>query len=53
MWTLIILAVVGLFFFSHLKKKKYEAESKKWNVDYRGETDAKKVQSRIKWKDLP
>ncbi|MFC4291963.1 hypothetical protein ACFOWX_05995 [Sphingorhabdus arenilitoris] len=53
MWTLIIFAVIAWFVFSHFKKKKYEAEAKKWNVDHRREPGVKKVQSRIKWKDLP
>ena len=50
MWTLIVLAVVAWFAYSHIKKKKYEAEAKKWTVEYRNQED--RAAKRIKWKDL-
>ena len=53
MWTIIIIAVIAWFAFSHFKKKKYEAEAKRWSVDFRNDPSVKKVKSRLRWKDLP
>lgn len=50
MWTLIIIAAIALFAYSHIKKKKYEAEAKKWTVEHRAEQE--RSAKRIRWKDL-
>lgn len=50
MWTLIIIAVIALFAYSHMKKKKHEAAAKKWSVEHR--RDQERSSKRIRWKDL-
>ncbi len=50
MWTLIIIAAIALFAFSHIKKKRYEAKAKKWSVEHRHEQA--NSPKRIRWKDL-
>jgi hypothetical protein len=50
MLTLTIIAVVAWFAYSHMKKKKYEAEAKRWSVEHRKEQE--RSPKRIRWKDL-
>lgn len=50
MWTLIILAAAAWFAYRHFKKRKYQADAKKWSVEHQQQQG--RPVKRIRWKDL-
>ena len=49
MWTLLIVAVMAWFAYAHLRKKKHEAEARKWSVDHKD--NPAHDSRRLRWKD--